>query len=205
MTSLLTIRSKPKVSDVRQWIAALGVLTAGNMTRAEAEMKLRAYVPLLQDRFPPAAFTQASLEAVASQCRFFPSYADVAAHLGNWWRENRPLPPALPPPPVVEVPREPPTPEAIEYVHERVREIVATLRLPPLYAEQSTRRLDVDDDAFRVRPRYLDPELLDQINPLPNGRKRTDAANQATAHPAASLDPDRAARMGGQDDDIADT
>jgi hypothetical protein len=200
MTSALAIRSRAKVDDVRKWITALGVLTAGNMTRVEAEMKLRAYVPLLQDRFPPAAFTQSSLEAVASQCRFFPSYADVAAHLADWWRDHRPAPPALPPPPV-EPPREPPTPEAIAYVHQRVREIVATLRAPPLYAEQQSGGLD-DEDDLRARPRYLDPALLDQINPLPNGRKRTDA-NQATAAPAASLDPDHAASVGRQDDDAA--
>ena len=41
------------------------------MTRAEAEMKLRAYVPLLQDHFPPGAFTQVSLHHVARQCKWF--------------------------------------------------------------------------------------------------------------------------------------
>ena len=40
MTQAITLRSKPKTNDVRQWLVALGILTAGNMTRSDAEMKL---------------------------------------------------------------------------------------------------------------------------------------------------------------------
>lgn len=187
MNSAVVIRSRAKVSDVRKWVIALGVLTAGNMTRAEAEMKLRAYVPLLQDRFPPAAFTQASLEAVASQCRFFPAYGDVVTYLAAWWFEHRPPLPQLPPPPR-EPERPPPTPEEIAAVHARVCEVVASLHASPLYAEQQPQRLDDEATTTFIRPRYLTPDQLDQVNPLPNGRKRSHAA----ASPAATLDPDPA-------------
>ena len=55
MTDTVPTKRAP-LGTVREWTIALGVLTAGNMTRAEAEMKLRAYVPLLQDQFPAGAF-----------------------------------------------------------------------------------------------------------------------------------------------------
>lgn len=170
MTSALTLRSKPKVADVRQWLTALGVLTAGNMTRAECEMKLRAYVPLLQERFPAAAFTQASLDYVAAQFRFFPAYGDVVNALSDHWRQSRPPPPALPPP-APEPERDPPTPEEVEAVHKLVEDCVATLRASALYAEQQSQRLD-EAVEWKPRARHLTPEQLDEINPLPNGRKR---------------------------------
>lgn len=169
MTSALAVRSRPKVSDVRNWLTALGVLTAGNMTRAECEMKLRAYVPLLTDRFPPAAFTRASLEHVAAQCRFFPAYGDVVNFLADHWKSVRPLPPALPPP-EPEPERDPPTPEEVAHVEALVAECIASLRAAALYAEASSAKLEVAVEWDRAR--HLTPEQLDRLNPLPNGRKR---------------------------------
>lgn len=169
MTSAVALRSRPKVSDVRQWVTALGVLTAGNMTRAECEMKLRAYVPLLQERFPAAAFTRASLDYVAAQFRFFPAYGDVVNALSDHWRQTRPPPPALPytPPPPE---RDPPTPEEVEAVHELVEDCIASMRAAALYAEASSEKIEVAVEWNRAR--HLTPEQLDEINPLPNGRKR---------------------------------
>jgi hypothetical protein len=190
------IAKRTKVSDVRKWLVALGILTAGNMSRAEAEMKLRAYVPLLQDRFPPEAFTQASLEAVASRCRFFPSYADVGDYLADWWKAHRPAPPALPPPPVVE--RPPPTPEELAHVRECVATIVANMRSTAILADTVGRSFDVP--LPRPGPRHLTPEQLDRINPLPNGRKRT---NDATLS-AAPVDPDASSETADEDETAAD-
>ncbi len=83
---------------VRDWLKALGTLTAGSMPHAEANARVDAYVPLLVCDFPPGAFTGDSLKAVARECKFFPAYAEVIQHLGAWWKSARPLLPELPPP-----------------------------------------------------------------------------------------------------------
>lgn len=80
-------------TEITQWLNALGTLTAGTLTTDEARAKIAAYVPLLAARFEPAAFTAASLEFVASQCKFFPAYGEVVDHLRSWWHENRPANP----------------------------------------------------------------------------------------------------------------
>ena len=160
---------------VRQWCQSLGVLSAVSITRHEAEMKLAAYVPTLMDRFPDAAFTTASLEHVAARAvKGFPTYGELAAWLAEWWREHRPLPPALPPPAPIP-PRQPPTEAEIAHVHACVQQIIANMRSP--FAER--------DEPGPVQPRYASPELLDRINPLPGGRKR-----HAPEAAAASNDQD---------------
>ena len=168
--SNLTVR-RAKVGEVRNWVEALGVLTCDNMTPTEAEMKTLAYVPMLQDDFPPDAFTQDSLSAVARQCKFFPSYAEVYNHLRAWWRERRPMPIALPPP--TPEPRPEPTPEERAYVAARVREITQAMRSEPLYREPGNNDLGADPPSVpRPRAYHLTPEQLDIVNPLPGGRKR---------------------------------
>jgi hypothetical protein len=158
---------RPPADIVREWTIALGVLTSsGRMTADDAELKLKAYVPLLVENFPPAAFTQASLHHVAAKCKWFPSYAEVITHLRAWWREHRPITNALPAPlhNGPEPDRPPPTEEERDYVRRRVAEIAALLSG------------GAADHALRpVRdpgPRYLTPVQLDAVNPLPNGRKR---------------------------------
>ena len=184
------------VATVREWTIALGVLTAGNMTRAEAEIKLRAYVPLLQDQFPAGAFTQNSLHHVASACKWFPSYAEVIDHLRNWWRANRPTPPALPPPPRPpprEV-REPLTPEQLEQLHELSRRTVAVLRSSAAEHEM----------VITPRgPRYLTPAQLDLVNPLPEGRKRYAEASEDDRATTATVDSDAATTDGAAETDDA--
>ena len=167
--SITTSGKRPPVSIVREWTVALGILTSGNMTRADAEMKLRAYVPLLQDNFPAAAFTQDSLHHVAAQCKWFPSYAEVIEHLRGWWRDHRPAPLALPPPDLPP-PRDPPTPEEIAHVRRCVEEITAALRSSAI--ERDTEGRPIEAGPPPPTPRYLSPEQLDRINPLPNGFKR---------------------------------
>jgi hypothetical protein len=77
----------PKV--VRDWLKALGSLTAGSLPGAEVDAKLGTYAPLLAQDFPPSAFCPASLAAVARQCKFFPSYAEICDLLSPWWRAYR--------------------------------------------------------------------------------------------------------------------
>jgi hypothetical protein len=179
---------------VREWLTSLGILAAVSLPREEAQMRLAAFVPMLLDRFPDAAFTPASLEHVAARAvKGFPTYGELVAWLGEWWKDNRPAPVALPPPDIPP-PRSPPTEDEIAYVRERVQEIVANLRVVTLTAASVGRPLDPTP---RPGPRYLSPRLLDEINPLPNGRKRADvswetaaAAPERNAHPPATPAPD---------------
>lgn len=157
---------------VRQWCQSLGILTAISISRHEAEMKLAAYVPMLLNRFPDAAFTTESLEFVAAQsAKGFPTYPELATALSAWWRQHRPLL-ALPPPDPTPI-RPPPSQAEINAVHEITRNLVAQLRAT---ADAKQRALDQQLAALRVtdRPRaiHIPPELLDRLNPLPNGRKR---------------------------------
>ena len=155
---------------VRQWCQSLGVLSAVSISRQEAEMKLAAYVPMLMDRFPDAAFTTASLQHVASRSvKGFPTYGELAAFLAEWWKEHRPAPPALPPP-APEPERPPPTPDEIEHVRECVETVVRNMRSTAIAKDTVGRPLD--EPPPPPRPRYLTPEQLDRINPLPNGFKR---------------------------------
>jgi len=165
MPEIVTNNRKPPVATVREWTIALGILTSGNMSRADAEMKLRAYVPLLQDNFPLGAFTQDSLHHVASRCKWFPSYAEVVEHLGEWWRPRRPPLTALSRPDIPPA-RPDATDEERAYVSARVAEITAHLN--------GSRAASAGE---RPPPtaRPLSPGVLDQINPLPNGRKRATA------------------------------
>jgi len=169
---------------VRQWCQSLGVLSAVSISRHEAEMKLAAYVPMLMDRFPDAAFTTASLEHVAARAvKGFPTYGELAEWLAEWWRAHRPMPPALPAPEPVQ-PRRPPTEAEIAHVHACVQQIIANMRSP--FAERS-------DMPGPVQPRYASPELLDRINPLPGGRKRHAPEAAAASHDQdRPVDPDAA-------------
>lgn len=150
---------------VREWCQSLGVLSAVSTSRAEAEMKLAAYVPLLVREFPDAAFTTDSLAHVARRAvKGFPTYGEICQWLGEWWRDRKPLPLALPPPPPPP-PAPEPTPEMLAYVRTRVEEVTALI---------SARQRD-DAEARHFGARHLSAGALDAINPLPNGRKRAAA------------------------------
>lgn len=75
---------------VRKWLLSLGTLCAGSMPVEEARMRVAAYASMLSEQFGPHAFTQGSLEKVARESKFFPSYAEVAERLSAWQRENPP-------------------------------------------------------------------------------------------------------------------
>lgn len=75
---------------VDKWLRSLGVLCAGTMTADEARTRCAAYSGMIAAEFPVAAFTLKSLEAVARECRFFPSYGELVDHLGKFWRDHKP-------------------------------------------------------------------------------------------------------------------
>jgi hypothetical protein len=144
------------------------------MSRTEAEMKLAAFVPMLMRDFPDAAFTADSLSHVARRAmKGFPIYGELAAWLGEWWAERRPMPVALPAPdPRPLLHREPPTPEIVEAVHRAANEAIAALRSSAVTRDTVGRPIGERAGPPEQKPRYLSPAQLDQINPLPNGRKR---------------------------------
>lgn len=77
---------------VRDWLKALGALTAAVMTNNEAKARVSAIATLLANEFPTAAFCPASLAHVARECRHFPTYAELCDLLGPWWKQHRPEP-----------------------------------------------------------------------------------------------------------------
>src|SRR5215469_10170826 len=197
-------RQATHVQVVRQWLTSLGILTAVNATRVEVEMKLAAYVPMLLDRFTDACFTTTSLEYCASRAaKGFPTYSELAAWLSEWWRDRRPVPPALPAPDSsasAQRAREAAALAAewddIPGIRRRIADLEddpRSLRLlcaavqrhapqhlgwfPPAVIEAMRQDAPVPppaDDGHRATARYLTPAQLDQLNPLP-GRKRDDA------------------------------
>jgi len=68
-----------------------------------------------------------------------------------------------------------------------VAEQIASLRASVAECHDQSQRLDA---AIAHRPRHLTPEQLDRINPLPNGRKRTDVATPPAAHVDPAPDAD---------------
>lgn len=72
----------------REWLAMLAKLTAP-MQAVAAAKALGDMVPMLAD-YPDGAFTMASLNHVAGNCRRVPSLAELREQLGPWWRQNRP-------------------------------------------------------------------------------------------------------------------
>lgn len=158
------------IRTVRQWCQSLGILSAVSISRQEAEMKLAAYVPMLLARFPDAAFTTESLEHVARRAvKGFPTYGELAEWLGEHWKETRPPFPAIAPPPPPP-PRPEPTPEEIEHVRQLCAQVVGELRASAIAKDTVGRPLPTGP--VPPTPRYLSPDVLDRINPLPNGRKR---------------------------------
>lgn len=154
----------------RQWLSALGVLVAGSMSIADAKERLGTYCPLLEGEFSPEVFNRRSLAFVAQRQKFFPSFNEVCTLLGEWGEtQPKPKPLALPEPPPLP-PRPPPTADEVAYVHARVQQIVANMRSTTIMHDTEGRKLE--DEPRGLRPRYLSPVQLDQINPLPDGRKR---------------------------------
>jgi len=80
--------------SARRWLQSLGVLVAGSMTLAEAKERIGTYCPLLEQEFSPEAFNNRSLAFVAQRQKYFPSFHEVCALLGEW-AEGQPPPERL--------------------------------------------------------------------------------------------------------------
>jgi hypothetical protein len=83
---------------VRQWVQALGSLTAGSLSEKEATGRVNAMVPMLAEEFSDAHFTPGSLGFVAKSATFFPAYGEVCKALAAWAADHLPKPTALPAP-----------------------------------------------------------------------------------------------------------
>ena len=81
---------------------------------------------MLAMRFANETFTTASLEAVAAECKYMPTYGELVALLRDWWRDHRPRQQALPPPPIRQ--RDEPTAEEREHVARVTAETLAALQ-----------------------------------------------------------------------------
>ena len=69
---------------VRNWLGRLGVLCAGQMTSADAKIKIENYVPLL--KCPASVLNQHTLEDAGRRFKWFPSYAEIAEFIdGKTW------------------------------------------------------------------------------------------------------------------------
>jgi hypothetical protein len=160
------------VRVVREWLVSLGVLSAVSISRQEAELKLSAFVPMLMREFTDAAFTPESLSYVARRCKYFPTYGELCEYLSDWWREHRPMPPRLAPPPP-EPEREPMTPEALARIHDLVLELAAEVRSPPLYQRPAATR-------------HLSPEQLAEAYRNANVRSPSQYASAAAERSAVT-------------------
>jgi hypothetical protein len=79
-----------KAAVARDWLKALAVLCANNVTQSELVGKLNAYAPMLAQEFSDGAFSAASLAAIGRKFTFFPSFAELTEALSSWWQEHRP-------------------------------------------------------------------------------------------------------------------
>lgn len=71
---------KPAPDEAAErWLEALGVLTATNPDDRDARLKIHAMSRMLT--FPARCYNRSSLDAAARKFRFFPSYAEITAHL----------------------------------------------------------------------------------------------------------------------------
>jgi hypothetical protein len=110
----------------RRWLIDLGRLTAIRSNPDDAVDFVEAMAPMLAMRFPDEAFTAASLEAVAAECKYLPTYGELVGYLHAWWRDHRPRPRALPSPPIRQ--RDEPTHEEREHVTRVTAETLAALQ-----------------------------------------------------------------------------
>lgn len=113
-------------AHIRDWLKALAALIAPSMSGEEITARISALTPHLAAEYPPDAFCRASLTHTARLCRFFPNFAECCEALSPWWREHRPLPPLVAPPPIRQ--RTEPTPEEREHVAHLTAETIAALR-----------------------------------------------------------------------------
>ncbi|MDE2472933.1 MAG: hypothetical protein KGL35_30530 [Bradyrhizobium sp.] len=92
------IAQRQRTSVAYGWMIRLAMVLPNSLTESEVSARCAAFADQLEQDFPPAAFTRESLHHVASEARFWPSYAELRTWLSAWWRDNRPALQALPAP-----------------------------------------------------------------------------------------------------------
>lgn len=73
---------------VAVWLNDLAIITAGNAPLADSRAKVAALASMLATEFPPEAFCRDSLQHVAAECTFFPSYAELTRVLRGWLKDQ---------------------------------------------------------------------------------------------------------------------
>lgn len=81
--------SATKQAPVMAWLSSLADLTAAPSEDKPTPAKFRLYAQMLGD-FPPAAFTAASLKAIASAAEFFPRIGPLRDRLQAWLNQTAP-------------------------------------------------------------------------------------------------------------------
>lgn len=80
--------AKPHLQTVTLWVTKLALLTVGGKT-PPTKQQIGLYATTLAVDLPQAAFTEASLQEVASGCEFFPAYSVVKTALEAWYSSAR--------------------------------------------------------------------------------------------------------------------
>lgn len=115
--------------DRRIWAQKLGRMSSPSFPQ-EAIFEVLGYMPRLAD-FPDAAFTAESLTAAATvkKRQSTPAFDEVHGALREWWRDNRPRPPAIAAPRARAEPEVfvPPTPEQRAEMARTVGEMLANV------------------------------------------------------------------------------
>lgn len=75
--------AKPHLQTVTLWVTKLALLTVGGKT-PPTKQQIGLYAMTLAADLPQSAFTEASLQEVASGCEFFPAYSVVKTALEAW-------------------------------------------------------------------------------------------------------------------------
>jgi hypothetical protein len=66
---------------VEQWLVALGRVTAVRITAQDAADFVDKFATMLAGRFPDETFTPRSVEHVAAECKYLPTYGEIVALL----------------------------------------------------------------------------------------------------------------------------
>lgn len=66
---------------VEQWLASLGRLCASRISVEDARDFVADFAPMLASRFTDETFSHRSLEHVAAECKYLPTYGEIVALL----------------------------------------------------------------------------------------------------------------------------
>lgn len=71
----------------QRWLIRLGRFTKAAVNEVDAAEFVEDFAPLLAMRFPNEILTAVSLEYVAAECKFLPTYGELVALLRDWKRQ----------------------------------------------------------------------------------------------------------------------